>query len=144
MIRYVAGFMFQPFGKDLAVALIQKRHPEWQAGFLNAIGGKVEPGERSLDAMVREFREETGLVTTPEAWTHYMCYRHISKSAVVDFYHARCSDYVLRSMTDEPVAWYNIQFLHTGFYKFIPNLSWLIPMALDVNDVRGTAGQNLN
>ena len=59
---YVLGFAFTTDGR---VALIQKKRPAWQAGRLNGIGGKVEGTEHSAAAMVREFREETG-VDTPE------------------------------------------------------------------------------
>ena len=50
------------------MALIQKKRPAWQAGKLNGIGGKVETTEDSTSAMVREFREETGVDTPAKAW----------------------------------------------------------------------------
>lgn len=57
--QYVAGFLFS---RDLKnVMLIRKTKPAWQAGKLNAIGGKIEPGETEYGAMVREFEEETGI-----------------------------------------------------------------------------------
>lgn len=61
------GFMFSPDCKQ--VALIEKISPAWQAGKLNGIGGKAEPGETSLEAMAREFREETGVATETTQWT---------------------------------------------------------------------------
>ncbi len=42
------------------VVLINKKRPEWQAGLQNGIGGKVLEGEIYLQAMIREFKEETG------------------------------------------------------------------------------------
>src|SRR5579859_7617510 len=65
--HYVVGFMFSPALQ--LVALIRKQKPVWQDGLLNGIGGKVEDGESAIDAMVREFREETGLQW--EAWTNF-------------------------------------------------------------------------
>lgn len=62
---YVLGFAFTTDGR---VALIRKIKPAWQAGKLNGIGGKVEADEDSVSAMVREFREETGVSTPPQAW----------------------------------------------------------------------------
>lgn len=57
--HYVLGFAFTPdFEK---VALIRKNKPDWQAGLLNGIGGKVEVGECPAVAMDREFLEETGV-----------------------------------------------------------------------------------
>ena len=67
-IRYVLGFLFN---RDMTeVALILKTKPKWQAGKLNGIGGKVEPGEASAEAMPREFAEEAGLGTRSCNWDH--------------------------------------------------------------------------
>src|SRR5690242_14904191 len=59
MQDYVCGFLFSVDRQR--VLLIRKRRPAWQAGHLNGVGGKVEPGETLADAMRREFREEAGL-----------------------------------------------------------------------------------
>jgi 8-oxo-dGTP diphosphatase len=67
MKKYVVGFMFST---DLQfVALIRKNRPEWQAGKLNGIGGKIEEDESPRDAMIREFYEETGVLTASDDWT---------------------------------------------------------------------------
>jgi len=61
-MRYVVGFAFD---HDFShVLLIWKNRPLWQAGKLNGIGGKIEPGELPLNAMIREFAEETGIMET--------------------------------------------------------------------------------
>jgi 8-oxo-dGTP pyrophosphatase MutT (NUDIX family) len=58
--RYVLGFVFN---RNLGrVLLVLKNRPAWQANKLNGIGGKIEVGETPLQAMEREFREETGFV----------------------------------------------------------------------------------
>lgn len=59
MQEYACGFLFS---EDRSrVLLIRKRRPAWQAGKLNGVGGKIEPGETPLQAMRREFREEAGV-----------------------------------------------------------------------------------
>ncbi len=58
-MKYVLGFLFDI--NDDTVLLVRKNRPSWQNGLLNGIGGKIEPGETPLEAMVREFKEETGL-----------------------------------------------------------------------------------
>jgi 8-oxo-dGTP diphosphatase len=68
--QYVVGFMFSHDRR--CVALIRKEKPAWQAGKLNGIGGKLEREEVEVVAMVREFEEETGYVTTQEQWEHYL------------------------------------------------------------------------
>ena len=66
---YALGFMFDATVTKLA--MIEKKTPAWQRGKYNGIGGKVEPGETPLGAMVREFREETGVVTEASDWTKF-------------------------------------------------------------------------
>ena len=62
MKLYCCGFMFS---KDFShVLLIEKARPKWQEGKVNGIGGHLESGESPVDAMVREFEEETGLRAT--------------------------------------------------------------------------------
>lgn len=64
--RYALGFMFS--SDRSRVALIRKLTPAWQAGLLNGIGGKIEPGESPAQAMAREFAEEAGPATDASEW----------------------------------------------------------------------------
>src|SRR5687768_8509331 len=66
--EYVCGFLFS---EDRSrVLLIRKRRPAWQAGMLNGLGGKIEPGETAVEAMRREFREEAALDVAE--WQHVL------------------------------------------------------------------------
>src|SRR4051812_36466506 len=66
---YVVGFYFS----DNRVVLIRKSRPDWQAGKLNGVGGKVELSDQSArHAMAREFLEETGKQTGADDW-NYVC-----------------------------------------------------------------------
>lgn len=68
-ITYVVGFAFSE--ERSRVVLIRKTKPKWQAGYLNGVGGKVEPTDSSAHAaMAREFHEETGVLTEPDAWKY--------------------------------------------------------------------------
>lgn len=66
-ISYVLGFLFNPY--TTRVTMIRKTRPEWQKGKLNGIGGKIKHDESPMDAMVREFEEETGLKVPADRWT---------------------------------------------------------------------------
>ena len=97
--QYVVGLAFNALGEK--VVLMQKTHPEWQAGKLNGIGGKVEEGETPLAAMQREFQEEAGVCLT--AWSHFATLQ--DKQAEILLY--RCFDdeaLTARSLTEEPVV----------------------------------------
>jgi 8-oxo-dGTP diphosphatase len=57
-MRWCLGFALSPDRRS--VLLLRKDRPAWQAGRWNGIGGKLEPGEDALAAMVREGVEEVG------------------------------------------------------------------------------------
>jgi len=121
--EYVLGFCFMHDNTE--VVLIRKNKPEWQAGLLNGIGGKIEPGETIHEAMVREFREETG-VLVPN-WDLFVIMDF--QGAVVYCFKCSVSSILPVSCTDELVGVYHI-IDAMGSQKKIPNLNWLIPMAL--------------
>jgi 8-oxo-dGTP diphosphatase len=121
--QYVAGFMFDQQDPS-RVALISKLKPEWQKGKLNAIGGKVEPGEHPLDAMVREFKEETGVDTKVSQWKKFV---FLGDENRVFFFVTEGPVDQLKSMEDEQVAIFSIDCVTAD--NAIPNLTWLLPLA---------------
>lgn len=123
MTSYVAGFLFSEDRQH--VTLVQKTRPEWQAGFFNAVGGHIEDGEMRDDAMTREFREETG--ADVRDWDCFALIR--GRDWVVYFFRAFGDNFVIRTLTDEPVSVHRVDSL--DFSTTIKNLSWLIPLALD-------------
>jgi 8-oxo-dGTP diphosphatase len=56
---YVIVFLFG-LGRD-TLLLIRKNRPDWQAGKLNGLGGKVEKDETLCEAVIREVKEECGV-----------------------------------------------------------------------------------
>lgn len=51
---------------DEYLFLLRAKNKKVDAGRLNSIGGKVEPGENYLDCVIRETEEETGLKVNPK------------------------------------------------------------------------------
>ncbi len=124
--RYVVGFMFSPSGE--CVLLIRKTHPAWQAGKLNGVGGRIEMGESALDAMRREFAEETGIYHLP--WAQF-CVLGDARSWSIHFFSATGDIWSGQSTTDEKIEVVGLRELPNDT---IPNLRWLIPMALSMKD----------
>lgn len=131
--RYVVGFVFH----DDEVLLIEKNRPSWQRGRLNGVGGHVEPGETFLQAMVREFAEETGWHF--QGWEHFatLCgddrdsHRqgaHTGTDFEVAFFRGMAYSPGLPDVhpTDEPPRWARVNNLPD---TVLPNLRWLIPLA---------------
>lgn len=127
-MEYVCGFLFSE--DESKVALIVKQKPAWQAGRMNGIGGKLEVGETHFEAMSREFLEETGVSIFPEQWNKFA---NVEGKDWVVFFMRAMSDkvYECRTMETEEIVVVNVY--EIGTLNVIPNLKWLIPMALDPN-----------
>ena len=139
MISYCLGFAFTD--DDHFVVLIRKNKPAWQKGLLNGVGGKIDDYETAHDAMVREFREETGI--THHHWTRVTQMNFQWKSfptvrfaeTVVHCFATRLpkGNDNLTQTTDEQVGLFSVTDAR-NHPKIIPNLRWLIPMALHALD----------
>lgn len=136
-IAYVAGLLFSSDGK--LVALVRKNRPAWQAGRLNAIGGKIEGDETPLQAMVREFVEETGVLTHGSTWSPVAVLA--GGFGAVHFFAAwddRALDRI-RTMTDEAIVTFAVG-IALSARDLIPNLRIIVPLALDRSGIRKPVG----
>lgn len=127
--QYVTGFYFDPLRER--VALIRKDHPPFQAGKLNGIGGKLEQGESPLSCMIREFEEEAGVRVV--TWNRFAVLRGKEPDDVdftVHFFYTEGPFVFLVSRTKEPLEF--IPLSELADQQTIPNLQWLVPMALSM------------
>jgi 8-oxo-dGTP diphosphatase len=128
--KYVCGFAFSP--NHTLVYLIRKKRPTWQAGKLNGIGGKVNIGESPIQAIVREFKEECGVVTTESDWRVVEISEHYGDAQVL--YFTTTLDYKQRpeTTTDELVVEYPWKIFSPakwGKIGVLQNLPYLINKA---------------
>jgi 8-oxo-dGTP pyrophosphatase MutT (NUDIX family) len=130
MKEYVAGFLYSPDRER--VALIRKIKPEWQAGSLNGIGGKVEPGETYEQAMYREWDEETKGTSGIEWYPAVVLQGDDAKGELwrVHFFVAFDDQIdVVESGEEEQVEVINVHEIYS--HQVIRNLLWLVPMCCD-------------
>jgi len=124
-IRAVLGFYFDiSFEK---VLLIKKNKPKWQRGKLNGIGGKIEQEESPISAMVREFKEEAGIVEY--CWNE--CFKIIdiiNGVWEVDVFYSVGNLSLARQITNEKLIVCSINNLPENV---IWNIRWMIPFILD-------------
>lgn len=127
MKEMVLAFIFSP--EMTHVLLIRKKKPSWQRGMLNGLGGKIEPGERPLAAIVREVREESGIeihggdfiafgsmVARDDAWRVHLF--------------AAVSEKIRKlEAIEHEEGWLTLQHVSMLPANIIRNLAWLIPKA---------------
>jgi 8-oxo-dGTP diphosphatase len=126
--HYVTGLMFSP--DKTKVALITKLNPEWQRGLLNGIGGKIESGETPVDAMCREFLEETGVRTSSDQWQSFAIIQHRDQYQVHFFVAFDAQVASVKTIEREVVSVYDVAALPN---HLMTNMRWLIPLALANN-----------
>lgn len=134
MKSYVLGFAFDTACR---VALVKKDRPEWMAGRWNGIGGKIEANEKPIDAMVREFAEETGVQSSPTVWQHFAtlddavlgyqitCFVTVWQPESLDLVH---------TVESEEIRIFDGDVLVRLDVDLMPNLRWLMPMSLCLAD----------
>lgn len=131
MKTYVLGFLFDDVGQ--AVVLIRKRKPAWQSGFLNGVGGKMEPEDAlPCDAMARESVEEIGVSPAWEPFGKLVC-----QDSLVFLFRAFDTAAFDAAKTMEAEEVEKVFVLDLENELVLPNLPWLVRMAQDdeVSDV---------
>jgi 8-oxo-dGTP diphosphatase len=125
---YVVGFLFSE--ECDRVALVRKNRPEWQAGKLNGIGGKIEANETPDEAMVREFEEETGMMVPK--WEEFCTLE--GDNSLVYCFKAIGDVTQVRTVETERIEVHSVErLLNFNYSEALPNLRWLIPMAMEQN-----------
>jgi 8-oxo-dGTP diphosphatase len=132
-MNYVCGFMF---AKD-KVLLIEKNRPAYLAGKWNGVGGKMEPGEEPIEAMVREFYEETGILTRPDEWEFALVKQGVGFTIFI-FRSFVPTFPAYKTTTDEVVRDWPVESIGDAHFKGpkfgIPSLAenvWMVPMLQD-------------
>ena len=107
------------------VVLMHKTRPAWQAGRVNALGGKLLPGESALDAARREVREEGGVDV--DGWEEFLVW----DDPVYRMHAVRAFDPAAErahTAEDQQVFLADVRALPD---EVIDNLRWLVPLAVD-------------
>lgn len=135
-MNYVLGFLFTHDKRF--VALIEKTKPEDQAGLLNGVGGKMDqgPDESPNEAMIREFREETGYGSINFEWDQYLMFNwsgggiHVFRAYLPEG--VQPLDYPMTKQPDEEEtpSWFYVEDILELKAKCMNNLPMFIHMAL--------------
>jgi 8-oxo-dGTP diphosphatase len=122
-IDVAVGILMQANG-DVLLACRPEGKP--YAGYWEFPGGKVEPGESVLAALIREFAEEIDVhIETAEAWC---CVEHVYPHAHVrlHFFISRAWRGQPRSLEGQALAWQGAAFaVEPILPATVPLLEWL-------------------
>jgi 8-oxo-dGTP diphosphatase len=120
---YVLALLFT--ADRARVVLMRRTRPAWQAGRVNALGGKLAAGESPVDAARREVREECG-VDVP-AWEEFLVWDDpVYRMHALRAFDDAAAD--ARTREDQEVFVADARALPAAV---IDNLRWLVPLALD-------------
>ncbi len=121
--HYVLALLFTPDRER--VVLMRRTRPAWQAGRVNALGGKLAAGESPLEGARREVREESGVDVAE--WEEFLVW----EDPVYRMHALRAFDDAAlsaRTAEDQEVFLARVDTLPP---ELIDNLRWLVPLALD-------------
>lgn len=135
MTMYVMGLCFC---KAKPEVLLMRKSPECKVerlrGKLNGIGGAAGDDENLLQAMVREFGEETGMHIPARLWDEF-CEVIFAGGDRMRVYRAHIDPdkfpTPVAQKVDEPVMWYKIDDIFEQEHNDATHLLWLLPMALE-------------
>jgi len=143
-MNYTLGFIIC----EDKVLLIEKQKPEFQRGFLNGLGGKIEDNEKVEDCIVREVKEECNMNTISSDWQHFCtmfgCKESKDNISDMEYWNVFCFvttvDYIkfntILQTEKEKLQVTSLSAIYTLNNKLLGNISWLIGMAIDFRENR--------
>lgn len=130
MVEMVVGFMIDE--AEDCVVLIEKIKPDWMMGLLNGVGGKIEGDETPLDAMVREYEEETGVKTERFEWLPFLTMDGTADNFKIFYFIAKGDISTVKTVEAEEVIITKIDAIGIRSEYTIENLPWILSLGLDV------------
>ena len=113
------------FCRDCKAVLMCKRHKNPYLGLYNLLGGKVDPGEGSLDAAYRELDEESGITPTDltKKLHHLMDFTYYSSEIYpedvrVEVYVGKLHSSILVAGDEKELLWMDVNEDFFNFDKF--------------------------
>jgi len=116
---YVLGFCFY---RD-EVLLIEKTRPAFMRGLWNGVGGHLHEQETPLKAMIREFKEETGVLI--EDWVEIGVLAGPGYTIFL-YQTTQESKPLVQQMTDEKLQWFKWAFLPSALVNHVNTLVTLM------------------
>lgn len=121
------------YDQDLQKILMCRRRKNPYKGKLNFVGGKLEPGEGSLDAAYRELLEETAITEQDICLVHLMDMVYHTYGMKIEVYTGRLNRDVTVSGSENDLLWVDAHgdFTDMNTYAGEGNIAHIIEMIRD-------------
>ena len=108
---------------------ILKNRPDYQKNKLNGIGGKVENDETYIEAMIREFKEETSVSTFVSDWSNFAVL--VNDFFIIECFKTNISGLskAVQNVTDEKLVILDYNDIHDK--DLVNNYKMLLEIALN-------------
>jgi len=93
------------YNKDMNRLLMCRRLRDPYKGLSNLVGGKIEPGEKGIDAAYRELFEETGISSEDIVQHHLMDFTYYHWNCYLEVYVGRLQRDVAVSGEENELYW---------------------------------------
>jgi 8-oxo-dGTP diphosphatase len=127
-LQMVVGLAFDPAYKNVAL-ILKQGGPPCVRGNWNGIGGKIDPGETPVQAMAREFHEETGVALSEDYWRQFAVL-HADNYDLFFFVADSDSVTCCRTMEQERVQLFPVEEA-IRIINLMHNIRWMIPFLCD-------------
>ena len=131
------------FSEDARQVLMCRRRKMPYKGLLNFVGGKIEPGEDSLEAAYRELREETGITRADIRLSHLMDFSYWYENGFLEVYAGRLSREVRPQGDENELLWVpaDSDFFDLSRFAGVGNIGHIMmQVRLFEKQVLGTSG----
>ncbi len=136
-LQMVVGLCFD-LSRNMVAMVHKLSGPACVIGNWNGVGGKVDPGETPIQAMAREFREETGVDLPESEWSQF-AELNATNYDLFFFQAASTEVFQCRTMEKEPIkVWLARDLL--GESNVMHNMRWMIPFLQDYDMIPHNLG----
>jgi 8-oxo-dGTP diphosphatase len=120
-IRAVVGIIRNKNGEIL---IAERQTHQFKAGFWELSGGKIETGETSKQAIVRELSEELGIHITALSFFSSMVHDYADRRVALEIFTIEQYTNIPKGIEGQKIAWVTLQEIHC--YKLLPTMNAII------------------